>query len=142
MATAWHGGHVDMTMTSDLLPRLRPPRHLVSRRAIGYWTLRAALGWLVPLVVEAGWLLGDTGNSRGWPARPPGAGSTSAPPGPRPVPGPRRDRHGYRRRCAGRGAAAVAAVERANARRAPGAGDAACPTRPGHRAGRRAVQRQ
>ncbi len=40
--------------------RLRPPRHRVSRRAIGYWTLRAALGWLVPLIVAAVWLLAGT----------------------------------------------------------------------------------
>jgi membrane protein YdbS with pleckstrin-like domain len=42
--------------------RLRPPRHRVSRRAIGYWTLRAALGWLVPLAIETVWLVGDPDN--------------------------------------------------------------------------------
>jgi membrane protein YdbS with pleckstrin-like domain len=31
---------------------LRPPRHLVSRRAVPYWTVRAAIGW-VPLLVAA-----------------------------------------------------------------------------------------
>jgi membrane protein YdbS with pleckstrin-like domain len=31
---------------------LRPPRHLVSSRAIAYWTVRAAIGW-VPLLVAA-----------------------------------------------------------------------------------------
>jgi hypothetical protein len=30
--------------------RLRPPRNLVSRRAIGYWTVRALPGWLVLVV--------------------------------------------------------------------------------------------
>lgn len=28
-------------------PQLRPPRHQVSRSAIGYWTLHAALRWVV-----------------------------------------------------------------------------------------------
>jgi membrane protein YdbS with pleckstrin-like domain len=31
---------------------LRPPRHLVSRRAVPYWTVRAAAGW-VPLLIAA-----------------------------------------------------------------------------------------
>jgi membrane protein YdbS with pleckstrin-like domain len=31
---------------------LRPPHLLVSRRAIGYWTLRASIGWIVLLVLE------------------------------------------------------------------------------------------
>ncbi|MBI3688646.1 MAG: PH domain-containing protein [Actinobacteria bacterium] len=31
---------------------LRPPRYLVCRRAIGYWTLRAAAGWALVLAVE------------------------------------------------------------------------------------------
>jgi membrane protein YdbS with pleckstrin-like domain len=54
-------GDVDMTMTTDPAPlRLRPPRHRVSRRAIGYWTLRASMGWLVLLVIEVAWLIGDT----------------------------------------------------------------------------------
>jgi membrane protein YdbS with pleckstrin-like domain len=34
---------------------LRPPRHRVSRAAIGYWTVRAAIGWLVLLAVEVAW---------------------------------------------------------------------------------------
>jgi uncharacterized protein len=29
--------------------RLRPPKHQVSRRAIPYWTVRAATGWVVAL---------------------------------------------------------------------------------------------
>ncbi|WP_163506332.1 PH domain-containing protein [Fodinicola acaciae] len=43
--------------------RLRTPQHLVSRRAIGFWTIKAAIGWLVllvaqvvPLVVSQGYL--------------------------------------------------------------------------------------
>lgn len=38
-------------------PSLRPPRHLVSPVAVWYWTVRAALGWLVLLVGELVWLL-------------------------------------------------------------------------------------
>lgn len=47
-------------------PALRPPALRVSRRAIGYWTLRSGLGWLVLLAVgvvvlvlngRPGWLL-------------------------------------------------------------------------------------
>ncbi|MFE6049445.1 PH domain-containing protein [Kitasatospora sp. NPDC056446] len=30
-------------------PVLRPPRHLVSPRAVRYWTAKAALAWLLPL---------------------------------------------------------------------------------------------
>ncbi len=44
---------------------LRPPRHQVSRRAIGYWTARAALGWAVLLVLEVMSLVGTTG-PLGW----------------------------------------------------------------------------
>lgn len=33
-------------------PRLRDPRHRVNRRAIGWWSLRAALGWLVVVGVQ------------------------------------------------------------------------------------------
>jgi membrane protein YdbS with pleckstrin-like domain len=36
---------------------LRPPANLVSRRAVLFWTTRAALGWLIPLVGELLWLL-------------------------------------------------------------------------------------
>lgn len=39
--------------------RLRPPRHRVSRRAIGYWTVRGAVGWVVPLGGQVVWLLSD-----------------------------------------------------------------------------------
>ncbi len=31
---------------------LRPPQYLVSRRAVGYWAARAALGWVVILAVQ------------------------------------------------------------------------------------------
>ena len=41
---------------------LRAPAHRVSPRAIGYWTVRASFGWLVLLVAQVGWLLGDLGH--------------------------------------------------------------------------------
>jgi membrane protein YdbS with pleckstrin-like domain len=36
--------------------RMRPPRHLVSPRAIWYWTARAAPGWLVVFAVQVLWM--------------------------------------------------------------------------------------
>ncbi|MEV5709301.1 PH domain-containing protein [Actinoallomurus sp. NPDC052274] len=39
--------------------RLRPPRHLVSRKAIGYWTLRALGGWLPIAAAQVIWMLDD-----------------------------------------------------------------------------------
>jgi membrane protein YdbS with pleckstrin-like domain len=38
---------------------LRAPAHRVSRRAIGYWTLRAAFGWLVLVAIQVLWLVGS-----------------------------------------------------------------------------------
>lgn len=46
--------------TTDV--RLRPPRHLVSRRAIPYWTLRALAGWVLIAGAQVIWLFGDHGN--------------------------------------------------------------------------------
>jgi uncharacterized protein len=40
-------------------PTLRPPAHLVSRRAIAYWTVRAIPGWLVLIVPQVIWLMAD-----------------------------------------------------------------------------------
>jgi membrane protein YdbS with pleckstrin-like domain len=41
---------------------LRPPANLVNRRAVLFWTTRAGLGWLVPLIAELLWLiLGEGG---------------------------------------------------------------------------------
>ena len=37
---------------------LRAPAHRVSRRAIGYWTVKAAIGWLVFGAVQTIWLIG------------------------------------------------------------------------------------
>lgn len=33
-------------------PEFRPPRHLVSTRAVRYWTVRALAGWVLLLVIE------------------------------------------------------------------------------------------
>jgi uncharacterized protein len=44
---------------------LRPPRHRVSPRAIRYWTARAAAGWAVIALAQAGWLLA-TSADRKW----------------------------------------------------------------------------
>jgi uncharacterized protein len=38
---------------------LRPPRNRVSRRAIAYWTVRAAIGWAVLTVIQVIWMIGD-----------------------------------------------------------------------------------
>jgi membrane protein YdbS with pleckstrin-like domain len=40
-------------------PTLRPPAHLVSRRAIPYWTVRAIPGWLVLIIPQVIWLAAD-----------------------------------------------------------------------------------
>jgi membrane protein YdbS with pleckstrin-like domain len=46
-------------------PQLRPPRHLVSPLSVWYWTTRAAIGWVVLLVLEIVWQLVDPQNA-GW----------------------------------------------------------------------------
>ena len=61
----WHRCGVEQPLTDTLnggAPpanlRMRPPRHLVSPRAILYWTARALAGWLVFAAVQvAGWLV-------------------------------------------------------------------------------------
>ena len=40
---------------------LRAPRHLVSPRAIWYWTVRAGLGWLLLAGIQVAWLLAGGG---------------------------------------------------------------------------------
>jgi len=42
----------DAGTADPLLPSLRAPSHRVSRRAVRYWTARAAGSWLVVLAVE------------------------------------------------------------------------------------------
>lgn len=45
-------------------PQLRSPANRVSRRAIGYWSLRAGLVWLILFAFQVVWLVGD---ATGWP---------------------------------------------------------------------------
>jgi membrane protein YdbS with pleckstrin-like domain len=40
--------------------RLRQPAHRVSRKAIGYWTVRAVPLWLIVIGAQVIWLLNDT----------------------------------------------------------------------------------
>jgi uncharacterized protein len=47
----------------DVGQTLRPPRLMVSRRAIGYWTVRALPAWLVVAGIQVIWWVSDTGNS-------------------------------------------------------------------------------
>ncbi len=42
---------------------LRPPRLLVSRRCLPYWTLRAAVGWLVVVAIQVIIWINDSGGS-------------------------------------------------------------------------------
>jgi membrane protein YdbS with pleckstrin-like domain len=44
---------------------LRAPAHRVSRKAIWYWTVRAAFGWLVLVAIQVVWLIGS-GAQVGW----------------------------------------------------------------------------
>jgi membrane protein YdbS with pleckstrin-like domain len=46
--------------------RLRPPRHLVSPRAVWYWTLRAAVPWLLLVAGQVAWLVRAPDDLRGW----------------------------------------------------------------------------
>src|SRR5215469_12324661 len=47
--------------------QLRPPRHLVSPRAIWYWTVRALLGWLLFAALQVAFLLvGGDGGALRW----------------------------------------------------------------------------
>jgi membrane protein YdbS with pleckstrin-like domain len=42
--------------------QLRPPRHLVSPRAIWYWTVRASFGWLAFVAFQVAFLLVSEGD--------------------------------------------------------------------------------
>jgi membrane protein YdbS with pleckstrin-like domain len=46
-------------MTADVV-RLRPPMNRVSPRAVWYWTVKAAVLWVVLLVPQAIWLIADS----------------------------------------------------------------------------------
>lgn len=47
----------DFLVQPTLAPTLRPPAHLVSKRAIAYWTVRALPAWLILIVVQVIWLI-------------------------------------------------------------------------------------
>ncbi len=49
-------------MTADVV-RLRPPMNRVSPRARWYWTVKAAVLWVVLLVPQAIWLIADSGGA-------------------------------------------------------------------------------
>jgi uncharacterized protein len=46
-----------------LTASLRPPRHHVSRTAIGYWAARAVAGWLVVAAAQVVWLASSSGHT-------------------------------------------------------------------------------
>jgi membrane protein YdbS with pleckstrin-like domain len=46
--------------------KLRPPRHLVSRRAVGYWTVRALVGWLVVIAAQVAFMVQEHGGPLRW----------------------------------------------------------------------------
>lgn len=47
---------------------LRPPTHMVSKRAIWYWTARTPLRWIPIIVAQVIWWVVDTGDSHWrWP---------------------------------------------------------------------------
>lgn len=51
---------VEAPATVVPVQRLRPPSLLVSRRAIGYWTVRAIPAWVVVAGIEVVWWVNDT----------------------------------------------------------------------------------
>src|SRR3982074_2047863 len=57
-------GEVPAEGTGQL--RMRPPRYQVSPKAIWYWTVRAACGWLIVIVAEALWMLLVNDGAGGW----------------------------------------------------------------------------
>jgi uncharacterized protein len=73
-ARLWHRDVVDQPLTdtpSGQAPsaplQLRPPRHLVSPRALWYWTVRALSGWVVFVALQVGFLLISLGDGAlGW----------------------------------------------------------------------------
>jgi membrane protein YdbS with pleckstrin-like domain len=69
----WHREVVDRPLTetsagqaSGAPPQLRPPRHLVSSRAIPYWTVRALGGWLVVVVAQVLFMVFVRDGQMGW----------------------------------------------------------------------------
>jgi uncharacterized protein len=68
----WHRGGMAQSSSetlSDAAPvqlRMRPPRHLVSPRAIRYWTARALAGWLVVVALQLAWFVIVADGQPGW----------------------------------------------------------------------------
>jgi uncharacterized protein len=59
IARTCHGRNVSMLTDGPAEVTLRPPRNRVSRKAIGYWTVRALIGWLVVITIQIIWLISD-----------------------------------------------------------------------------------
>src|SRR2546427_2680042 len=53
----WHGKGVSGPSTDAVGLRMRPPQHRVSPRAILYWTVRAACGWVLVIAAQVLWML-------------------------------------------------------------------------------------
>jgi membrane protein YdbS with pleckstrin-like domain len=57
--------HAERVNEVSMALRLRPPANRVSRRAIGYWTTTAAIGWVVLIGIQAVIVL-TSGDAPGW----------------------------------------------------------------------------
>jgi uncharacterized protein len=57
IAGTCHGQNVSMLTDGPAPVTLRPPRNRVSPKAIGYWTVRALVGWLIVIVAQIIWLI-------------------------------------------------------------------------------------
>jgi uncharacterized protein len=57
IAATCHGRNVSMLTDGPAPVTLRPPRNRVSRKAIGYWTVRALIGWLIVVAAQVIWLV-------------------------------------------------------------------------------------
>lgn len=67
--SSWHAGLMTTVSGSEAdqagVPKLRPPAHLVSKRAVRYWTIRAPLKWIPVVVAQVLWWIFDDNND-GW----------------------------------------------------------------------------
>ncbi|KFU81357.1 membrane protein [Amycolatopsis lurida NRRL 2430] len=57
MARAVHSGVVQGGGVTEEMLGLRPPANRVSRRAIGYWTVWASVGWVILIAAQAVFVL-------------------------------------------------------------------------------------
>jgi membrane protein YdbS with pleckstrin-like domain len=71
--TMWHREVVERPLidmpadqASGVPPELRPPRHLVSRKAIPYWAVRALGGWLVVAFAQVVLMVLVSDGQLGW----------------------------------------------------------------------------